>query len=113
MGIATKLDRNGEFAKIADVTGEIDAFVRHRQTESDGQLVAQQLSTVLRQFGVSSLHEIDTLLTELQTMRDKLHATAVRVQQELAAYSALSQSALQSTKVITESLRNNFPRRTT
>jgi hypothetical protein len=43
-------------------------------------------------------------MTELRTLREMLQSEGARVQREIAEYAHLSQSAMQSTKVITESL---------
>ena len=46
----------------------------------------------------------DRLLTELHTLRDLLQSEGARVQREITEYAHMSQSAMQSTKIITESL---------
>ena len=65
---------------------------------------ASTLGAVLQRVGGSSLQEIDHLVGELQTMRELLETEGERVRRELAEYAHLSQSSLQSTKIITESL---------
>ena len=50
------------------------------------------------------MQEIDKLISELQTLRDMLHNEGARVQREIVEYATLSQAALQSTKIIAESL---------
>jgi hypothetical protein len=52
----------------------------------------------------TSVQEIDELIAELQTLRALLQEEAARVQRNLAEYAHLSQSAMQSTKIIAESL---------
>jgi hypothetical protein len=54
----------------------------------------------------TSVQEIDKLITELQTLCDMLHSEAARVQREIVEYATLTQGALQSTKIIAESLTN-------
>ena len=72
----------------------------------DGECVAvaSTLGGVLQRVGDSSLQEIDHLVGELQTVRDLLESEGERVQRELAEYAHLSQSSLQSTRIIAESL---------
>jgi len=41
---------------------------------------------------------------ELQTLREMLQSEGARVQREITEYAHLSQSAMQSTKIITDSL---------
>jgi hypothetical protein len=51
------------------------------------------------------VREIDMLITDLQTMRETLQSEASRVQREMTAYATFSETALQSSRVICESLR--------
>ena len=55
------------------------------------------------------MQDIDELIDSLQSMRERLNAEAARVQGEIVAYTRLSQWTMNSTKVISESLRNSFP----
>jgi hypothetical protein len=56
------------------------------------------------QMTVNAIKQIDRLLVELQAHRQRLLNEAARVQQDLVDYAALSQSTMQSTKIINESL---------
>ena len=93
-----------------EVEGEIREFVRRdvvgvrRQPESDSELVANNINQLLQRVTGTSVQEIDKLITELQTLRDTLQSEAARVQREIVEYATLSQAALQSTKIIAESL---------
>ena len=93
-----------------EVEGEIREFVRRdvvglrRQPESDSEMVANNINQLLQRVAGTSVQEIDRLITELQTLRDTLQSEAARVQREIVEYATLSQAALQSTKIIAESL---------
>jgi len=94
-----------------EVEGEIREFVRRevvtsprRQSENESELVANNLNSLLHRVNSTSVQEIDKLITELQMLRDKLQSEAERVQREIVEYATLSQAALQSTKIIAESL---------
>ena len=94
-----------------DGEGEIREFVRRdvvinpgRQPDNESQLVANDINSVLQRATATSVQEIDKLITELQTLRDTLQSEAARVQREIVEYATLSQAALQSTKIIAESL---------
>jgi len=98
------------------VEAEIREFVRRdvvtnpgRQPENDSELVASNINSVLQRATATSVQEIDNLITELQTLRDKLHSEAARVQREIVEYATLAQEALQSTKIIAESLTQWAP----
>jgi hypothetical protein len=94
----------------AQVEGEIREFVRRdvstlrRNPESESEMVAHNISSLLQRVAGTSVREIDKLIIELQTLRDMLQTEGARVQREIVEYATLSQGAMQSTKIITESL---------
>lgn len=96
----------------AAVEGEIREFVRRdpsalrRAPETDSELVAGNINVLLQRVAGTSVQDIDRLIGELQTLRDVLQNEGARVQREIAQYAHLSQSAMQSTRVIAESLQN-------
>jgi hypothetical protein len=93
-----------------EVEGEIREFVRRdvatlrRQPESDSEMVASNISSLLQRVSGTSVQEIDKLISELQTLREMLANEGARVQREIVEYATLSQAAMQSTKIIAESL---------
>jgi hypothetical protein len=93
-----------------EVEGEIREFVRRdvatlrRQPESDSEMVASNISSLLQRVSGTSVQEIDKLIGELQTLREMLANEGARVQREIVEYATLSQAAMQSTKIIAESL---------
>ena len=105
-GKAADLEQKAEVA----VEGEIREFVRRdganlrRTPEADSEMIANNIATLLQRVAGSSVQEIDRLIAELQRLREVLHDEGARVQREIAEYAHLSQSAMQSTKIIAESL---------
>ena len=101
-----EIDKPAESA----VEGEIREFVRRdvtglrRSQEAESEAVANNIGTLLQRVAGSSVQEIDRLVGELHTLRELLQSEGVRVQREIAEYAHLSQSAMQSTKIINESL---------
>ena len=97
-------------AAESEVEGEIREFVRRdvatlrRQPESDSEMVASNISSLLQRVSGTSVQEIDKLIGELQTLREMLATEGARVQREIVEYATLSQAAMQSTKIIAESL---------
>jgi hypothetical protein len=102
----THSDKSAE----GQVEGEIREFVRRdvatfrRQPESESEVVANNIGTLLQRVAGTSVKEIDKLIVELQTLRDMLHQESTRVQREIVEFATLSQAAMQSTKIIAESL---------
>ena len=99
-----------EAAVETEVEGEIREFVRRdvatlrRHPESDSEMVASNINSLLQRVAGTSIQEIDKLIAELQTLRDRLSTEAARVQREIVEYATLSQAAMQSTKIIAESI---------
>jgi adenylosuccinate synthase len=92
-----------------EVEGEIREFVRRdvatlRRAENDSEMVASNISSLLQRVAGTSVQEIDKLISELQTLREMLATEGARVQREIVEYAPLSQAAMQSTKIIAESL---------
>ena len=94
----------------AAVEAEICEFVRRdgaslrRAPETDGELVANSVVILLQRVAGTSVQDIDGLISELQILRETLQEQGARVERKLAEYAHLSQSAMQSTKIIAESL---------
>ena len=92
------------------VEGEIREFVRRdvatlrRQPEQDSEMVASNIGNLLQRVAGTSVKEIDKLVAELQTLREMLQNEGARVQREFVEYASLSQAAMQSTRIIAESL---------
>ena len=94
-----------------EVEAEIREFVRRdvmtnreRQPENESEMVANSINSVLQRATTTSVQEIDKLIAELQTLSDTLHSERARVQREIVQYSTLTRAALESTKIIAESL---------
>lgn len=102
----THIDKKAE----SQVEGEIREFVRRdvatfrRQPENESEVVANNIGTLLQRVAGTSVKEIDKLIIELQTLRNMLQDESSRVQREIVEFATLSQAAMQSTKIIAESL---------
>ena len=110
MGVFTKIEA---FETVSVVADEIPDFVRHQHSPTDGQAVASDLASLIKRITASSVREIDHVIAGLTMLREKLEGDAARVQRELAEYTAFGESTLQSMNVISECLRDWFPKRTT
>ncbi len=104
-------EREHDHSAETEAEGKIREFVRRDvvsnpgcQLENDSQLVASNVNSVLQRVTETSVQEIDKLITDLQTLSNMLDSEASRVQREVVQYSTFTQAALQSTKIIAESL---------
>ena len=78
-----------------------DFAPRRRPAEPD---LTGHVGTLMRRVADSSLQDIDDLIARLQRRREQLLAESERVQREIIEYAKLSQTTMQSTKIISESL---------
>jgi hypothetical protein len=94
-----------------EVEGEIRDFVhrdistlRRPSAESGSELVANNINALIQRVSGSSTKEIDMLIDELENLRNFLLSEGERVQREISGYASLSQSAMQSTRIIAEGI---------
>jgi len=76
----------------------------HRGVEDDNEVVALNIDATLQRVSSMSLSGIDNLVADLQMLRDHLADEGERVKREVAQYTLLSRSSIQSTRVIAESM---------
>ena len=72
--------------------------------QPDGDVVAHNLGFLLQRVSLSSVQEIDRLIDDLKALSAQLQHESARIQQEIGEYASLSQAAMQSTKIIADSL---------
>jgi hypothetical protein len=118
-GSETELD--SDHAAVSEVEAGIRDFVRNDiaylrrpvSLTSPEQPAAETASTdaavnnvnsLIQRVAGSSLSEIEKLISELESLRDVLHAEGQRVQREISSYAQLSQAAMKSTRMIAENV---------
>jgi hypothetical protein len=84
-----------------EVSGDVATM---RSPEAESEVVANSIGSLLQRVVGSSVQDIEQLIVELQAMRTSLESEGARVQREIIEYAHLSQSAMQTTKVIAENL---------
>ncbi len=99
-----------ELGKSAETRGQGRAreLVRHdfvpqarRPVDTD---ISGHVGTLVNRVAASSMQEIDDLIFTLRQRREQLINESERVQREIVEYATLSQSTMQATKIISESL---------
>jgi hypothetical protein len=103
---SARIEKSAEIDAEGSVREMVHRSAAFRPAQSsDGEMTANSLSTLLhRVLGTSTL-EIENLIGELQTLREKLQADGNRIQRDIEGYAALSQSVMQLTKIISESVK--------
>ena len=81
--------------------GHVGPVMQHRPADNH---FAGHVDSVMQQMAASSLQEIDDLIVMLRRRREKLLNENARVQRAVIEYAKLSQSTMQSARIITESL---------
>ena len=77
-----------------------------RPPEHDSEFVATKLGSLLQRVVGASVEQIDDVIFELQAFRQRLDTESARMQREIVEYATMSQAAMQSTRIIAESLTN-------
>src|ERR1700735_4159525 len=96
---AAEIEKSAE----TEVEGNIRELTRGgaalRQPEGgDGEMTVNNLGNLLRRVSGSSTRQIDNLIGELRTLREKLQSDGDRVQRDILEYAALGQSGVQLMK---------------
>ena len=109
---------DGEYAAASEVEDGIRDFVRNdiaylrrpaamnsaETLEPGAEAAVNNVNTLIQRVAGTSLSEIEHLISELEGLRDLLHAEGQRVQRELSGYAQLSQAAMRSTRLIADSV---------
>ena len=67
-------------------------------------MVEDSLGFLLRRVAGNSVETLDEVIVELKILRTTLQSEGARVEREVVEYATLTQAALQSTRIIAESL---------
>ena len=72
--------------------------------EPSTEATVNNVNSLIQRVAGTSLGEIENLISELETLRDLLHAEGQRVQREISGYAQLSQAAMKSTRMIADNV---------
>jgi len=92
--------------KPAEIEQKIAAVRRQSNAVLQAEDTGEKASTLLLRFSVDSTREIDRLIDSLKNLREKLKSDGIRLQRDIVEYASLSQSAVQLTKIVTDSMNN-------
>ena len=114
---STEVDTN--LAAVTEVEAGIRDFVRNdiaylrrpAATAADAppldpsaEATVTNVNSLIQRVAGTSLAEIENLISELESLRDLLHAEGQRVQREISGYAQLSQAAMKSTRMIADNV---------
>ena len=72
--------------------------------EPSAEATVNNVNSLIQRVAGTSLSEIENLISELESLRDLLHAEGQRVQREISGYAQLSQAAMKSTRMIADNI---------
>jgi hypothetical protein len=89
---------------LREVLSRAEATPLPRRSEPTPPEGASQLNSIIQRVSGASVAEIDRLIDELQSLRDFLLKEGQRIHRELTDYTRLNQGAVESTRVVAETL---------
>ena len=122
---AAETEVDGNFAAASEVEAGIRDFVRNDvaylrrpgggaqvatepppvpSLEPNHEAAVNNVNSLIQRVAGNSLSEIENLISELESLRDVLHAEGQRVQREISGYAQLSQAAMKSTRMIADNV---------
>lgn len=119
--LAADSEIDSNLAAVSEVEAGIRDFVRNdvaylrRPTpglpntsepalDAGAEATVASVNSLIQRVAGTSLAEIENLVSELEALRDLLHAEGQRVQREISGYAQLSQAAMKSTKLIADNV---------
>jgi len=109
---------DGDLAAVSEVEAGIREFVRNdiaylrrpaaaaetAPLDANAEATVNNVNSLIQRVAGTSLAEIEKLISELESLRDLLHAEGQRVQREISGYAQLSQAAMKSTRMISDNV---------
>lgn len=107
-----------DLAAVSEVEAGIRDFVRNDiaylrrpavaadtvPLDANAEATVNNVNSLIQRVAGTSLAEIEKLISELESLRDLLHAEGQRVQREISGYAQLSQAAMKSTRMIADNV---------
>ena len=111
-------EADGDLAAVSEVEAGIREFVRNDiaylrrpsapaetpALDANAEATVNNVNSLIQRVAGTSLAEIEKLISELESLRDLLHAEGQRVQREISGYAQLSQAAMKSTRMISDNV---------
>jgi len=72
--------------------------------DPNAEATVTNVNSLIQRVAGTSLAEIENLISELESLREILHAEGQRVQREISGYAQLSQAAMKSTRMIADNV---------
>ena len=90
---------------VAYLRRPISAGASESTLDPNAEATVNNVNSLIQRVAGTSLSEIENLISELEALRDLLHAEGQRVQREISGYAQLSQAAMKSTRMIADNVQ--------
>lgn len=91
--------------KLRNVTrGTKSSAIEANSLDPGHPHIGDEVYALVHQISVAATREIDRLISDLKELRDRLENDSNRIQADIVEYALLSQSAVQLTKVVSDSV---------
>jgi hypothetical protein len=112
-------EADSNLAAVSEVEAGIRDFVRNdiaylrrpsvttpetTTLDATAEATVNNVNSLIQRVAGTSLAEIEKLISELESLRDLLHAEGQRVQREISGYAQLSSAAMKSTRMIADNV---------
>jgi hypothetical protein len=114
-------DEDNDFSAVSEVEAGIRDFVRNdvaylrrpvpgmagtadAAVDPNAKATVNSVNSLIQRVAGTSLAEIENLISELESLRELLHAEGQRVQREISGYAQLSHAAMKSTRMIADNV---------
>jgi hypothetical protein len=127
MNVMPKMDStetpevDNDLAAVSEVEAGIRDFVRNDiaylrrpmavnntpepTLDPSAEATVNNVNSLIQRVAGTSMSEIEHLISELEQLRELLHAEGQRVQREISGYAQLSQAAMKSTRMIADNVQ--------
>jgi hypothetical protein len=116
--VESDTETDTDLAAVSEVEAGIRDFVRNDiaylrrpavaadtvPLDANAEATVNNVNSLIQRVAGTSLAEIEKLISELESLRDLLHAEGQRVQREISGYAQLSQAAMKSTRMIADNV---------
>ena len=90
----------GNIRKLASASAAV-----YQAESQDAEVSTGSLDTKLVEISKASMHEIDSLISELQTLRRKLQTDGDRIARDIREHAALTEQATTLTQIVFEGVK--------
>jgi hypothetical protein len=114
-------EEDNDLSAVSEVEAGIRDFVRNdiaylrrpapnmagttdAEVDPTAEATVNNVNSLIQRVAGTSLAEIENLISELESLRELLHAEGQRVQREISGYAQLSQAAMKSTRMIADNV---------